>query len=200
MKVVLSAFVALLMARGVEAFVTPSALRTSCPTPMRSKKQPDYEILWAEPLESSPQHDSPSLSHKMATPVAVSVGSWLASAQVSMAAGPDWGIFEGRTLSLLHPLMMGGLLAFSISTALLGFQWRRQRTLGDEISALKKSLPKIEENAEATPPSPIEKQIQELQDERKELANAGPRDKHFAQGALLAFLGIAFAIEVRSFG
>lgn len=37
------------------------------------------------------------------------------------AAGPDWGIFEGRTLSILHPAMMAGMFLFSISTALLGF-------------------------------------------------------------------------------
>jgi hypothetical protein len=81
--------------------------------------------------------------------------------------------------------MMGSLLLFSLSTAILGFQWRRQRTLGDEISALKKTLRTLQ----------IESQINELTQERKELAAAGPKDKHFSQGSLLALLGTAFAIE-----
>jgi len=135
----------------------------------------------------------------------------------SLAAGPDWGIFEGRTGSLLHPIMMGSLLLYSIYTALLGFQWRRQRTMGDEISALKKSLPDLQgassvqaalseaQSAETVDSSrvstlraalPIEEQIKELQMERKTLSEAGPRDRHYSQGALLAFLGTAFAIEV----
>lgn len=45
----------------------------------------------------------------------------------------------------------------------------------------------------------IDAQIEELTKERKELASSGPRDKHFNQGSLLLFTGIAFAIEVREF-
>merc|ERR1719253_571333 len=63
---------------------------------------------------------------------------------VTNAAGPDWGIFEGRTGSLLHPAMMAGMFLFSISTGILGFQIRQTRELGNEISKLKKSLPKFE--------------------------------------------------------
>jgi hypothetical protein len=36
------------------------------------------------------------------------------------------GLFEGKTGSLLHPVAMLGMLALSVSTALLGFDWRRQ--------------------------------------------------------------------------
>jgi len=138
---------------------------------------------------------------------------------------PDWGIFEGRTGSLLHPVAMISMAAFSASTALLGFQWKRQRTIGDEISTLKKTLPTLRNGAtsvkEALTMVPtttstveggeavdaayisalkggleIENKITELTNERKELASAGPRDKHFNQGALLLFIGTAFAIEV----
>ena len=38
---------------------------------------------------------------------------------VSNAAGPDWGLFEGKTGSLLHPVMMFSMAAFSVSTALV---------------------------------------------------------------------------------
>jgi hypothetical protein len=139
---------------------------------------------------------------------------WAAQASIAFADSPDWGLFEGRTASLIHPIMMLGLLAYSSYTALLGFQWRRQRTIGDEISALKKSLPDLggassvaaalEEAKAASDLAKIntlknalsiEAEITKLQNERKDLSAAAPRDKHYAQGALLAFLGTAFAIE-----
>lgn len=139
---------------------------------------------------------------------------------------PNWGIFEGRTGSLLHPVAMISMAAFSASTALLGFQWKRQRTIGDEISTLKKTLPTLRNGATSVKEAlamvstttstvveggeavdaayvsalkgglEIENKIMELTNERKELASAGPRDKHFNQGALLLFVGTAFAIEV----
>jgi hypothetical protein len=150
--------------------------------------------------------------------LATSALAWTATAQAALADSPDWGLFEGRTCSLLHPIMMGSLLLYSIYTGLLGFQWRRQRTIGDEIKALQKSLPDLQggstvqealaaaRSAEEPQTSriavlqaalPVEQQIKELQKERKSLVEAGPRDKHYSQGALLAFLGTAFAIEVR---
>lgn len=140
----------------------------------------------------------------------------LISSTAANAAGPDWGVFEGKTGSLLHPTMMFGMLMLSASTALLGFEWRRQRTIGDEISTLKKSLPKLDgassvaeavkacQSMEQTDSAllaklksaiPIESEIKELQNERKSLAAKGPRDKHYGQGSMLAFLGTVFAIE-----
>jgi hypothetical protein len=147
---------------------------------------------------------------------ALTAAIWALTSTSAMAAGPDWGIFEGRTGSLLHPVMMLSMLAFSVSTAFLGFDWRRQRTIGDEISSVRKSLPSLRGSssvAEALSVAqgaeekdsvlisqlqaalPIEGQIKELQSERKELASKGARDKHFSQGSLLAFIGTAFAIE-----
>lgn len=111
----------------------------------------------------------------------------------------DIAIFKGKTLSLLHPVMMLGLLGFSLSTGLLGLQWRRQRTLGDEISALKTTIPATAEGEDSPTPAAlaIQAEVDALTAERKQLAAEGPRDKHFSQGALLAFLGTLFAIEVR---
>lgn len=123
------------------------------------------------------------------------------SSSAANAAGPDWGLFEGRTGSLIHPTIMVGLFFYSAYTAFLGFQWRRQRTLGDEISSLKLQLPPPPVATEEVSPTltaaaeSIETQIKALQQERKDLAAAGPRDKHYAQGATLVFLGTAIAIE-----
>lgn len=147
---------------------------------------------------------------------ALSATLCLLSSDVANAAGPDWGLFEGKTGSLLHPVMMFGMLTLSASTALLGFEWRRQRTLGGEISDLKKTLPNLNgassveealkalQSAEEIDSSqlaqlksalPIDAQVKELQNERKALAEKGPKDQHYGQGAMLAFLGTVFAIE-----
>jgi len=135
--------------------------------------------------------------------------------EVTNAAGPDWGIFEGRTGSLLHPAMMASMFLFSITTGLLGWQIRRTREIGDEIKELKRAIPKFEGNdlqdaiakaeAEETvdfrlvemlkAAVPTQKSINELTAERKTIIANNPRDKHYSQGALLAFLGTAFAIE-----
>jgi Protein of unknown function (DUF4079) len=140
---------------------------------------------------------------------------WLATVQMAMADSPDWGLFEGRIGSVLHPVTMGGMFVFSLYTAYLGFQWRRQRTMGDEISALKKLLPNLDgaptlsaalsvakeandlyKINELSAALETESQIVTLTAERKALSEAGLRDKHFQQGAILAFIGTCFAIEV----
>lgn len=136
--------------------------------------------------------------------------------EVANAAGPDWGLFEGKTGSLLHPVIMGSMFLLSCTTALKGFQYKRQRTIGDEITALKKTLPDLggatslkdaiaqAESAEDAAlvnklkaALPIQSDIDTLVAERKELSKQNLRDSHFSQGAILAFLGTAFAIEGR---
>lgn len=171
-----------------------------------------------DPLNLSNDESSTTISNNNK---AAAITTALLTAATPLAASandsPNWGIFEGRTGSLLHPAAMGSMALFSLSTALLGFQWRRQRTLGEEISSLKKQLPNLNgaasvsaaiataEGAESVDTNyvntlrgslSIESQINELSKERKELASAGPKDKHFSQGSLLLFIGTAFAIEV----
>jgi hypothetical protein len=182
-----------------------------------SSKDDDGQLVRASSSSSS----SSSLAIITALPFLLSLSTPLiANANDS----PNWGLFEGRTGSLLHPIAMISMAAFSVSTALLGFQWKRQRTIGDEISTLKKSLPPLRDGATSVKEAlamtsttvesgetvtmdasyisalknglEIENKIDELTNERKVLANAGPRDKHFNQGALLLFVGTAFAIEV----
>lgn len=142
---------------------------------------------------------------------------WTLTSTVAGAAGPDWGIFEGRTGSLLHPITMFGMLGLSISTGLLGFNWRRQRTIGDEIKGVKKQLPDLQgaktvqealtaaRAAETVDTAyvnkleaalPLSRELEDLDSERKELSQKNPREQHFNQGALLAAIGTIFAIEV----
>ena len=206
------------LAAGASAFTLPS---TSLSTGRKASQvfadqKHEFETVRRfDPLNLS-EESSTKLSSS-ACAIAAASAALLSSPLAASAAGPDWGIFEGRTGSLLHPIAMFGMAAMSASTALLGFQWRRQRTLGDEISALKKSLPDLggaasvsdalaaAQSAETVDSAlvsklkaalPVESEINALTKERKDLASAGPRDKHFNQGSVLLFTGIAFAIEV----
>jgi hypothetical protein len=152
---------------------------------------------------------------KTTTIGATSAGLWWLALTTAASANdsPDWGLLEGRIGSLLHPTAMGSLFLFSLSTAVLGVQWRRQRTLGTILKDKQQALLATSAAAADTStvvessvsPStaivnPVVKEMQQeidaLQQERKDLAAAAPRDRHFSQGALLAFLGTAFAIEV----
>lgn len=137
-------------------------------------------------------------------------------------ASPDWGIFEGKAGSLLHPVGMGGLLLLQISTATKGFQWRRQRTISEEISILnKEKLPPLPEGATTLQEYvdmmkragiddkeillilynlyknalEVDLQVKALTEERTVLASQNNRDRHFYQGAILAFLGIVLAMD-----
>jgi len=86
---------------------------------------------------------------------------WL---QKAFAINGDFGLLEGRSASLIHPIVMGGLFVYTLWTGYLGWQWRRIRTIQDEINELKKQVkpqPKKEGDPPA-PPSPIETKIQQL--------------------------------------
>jgi hypothetical protein len=196
--------------------VTPLVSRTGVPKAQALNMKED-EVASFDPLHLSTENNQNDIIKSAS--LAASLGLLLTVApEHASAAGPDWGIFEGRTLSLLHPAIMGGTFLFSLSTALKGFQYRRQRTIGDEIKEVKKSLPALggassvqaalstAESAEEVDTAlvnklkaalPIQIQVDSLTQERKDLTKMGLRDKHFSQGALLAFIGTSFAIEVR---
>lgn len=205
-----------LLATSATAFTLPTSAVS--PNSRLSAVENNHEsetIASFDPLNLS--EDESSTINNRAAAIAATTALFVSTPLAANAAGPDWGLFEGRTGSLLHPAAMFGMAAMSASTALLGFQWRRQRTLGDEISALKKTLPDLNgassvSEALAAAQSAdtvdsalvsklkgalgIESEINALTQERKDLASQGPRDKHFNQGSLLLFFGIAFAIEV----
>lgn len=210
----------------VNSFTLPSAsistresLRTVSPgITVRFSPNEEDTVATFDPLHiSGDETGKPTMIHDCARAVATTaITATAVSPLAANAAGPDWGIFEGRTLSMLHPATMFGMLALSLSTALLGFQWRRQRTIGDDISALKKTLPDLNgaksvsaaladaESAEEVDSMyvsklkaalPVQQQVDDLVSERKELSSQGNRDKHFSQGSILLFIGTAIAIE-----
>lgn len=62
---------------------------------------------------------------------------------VAHAAASDYGIFAGRTASLLHPFSMFAFFGTSLFSGYLGLQWRRVRDLASEIKELSNTLPSI---------------------------------------------------------
>lgn len=92
---------------------------------------------------------------------------FLIKPQDAFAAGGEFGILEGRTLALVHPIVMGGLFVYTLYAGYLGWQWRRVRTLQDEINELKKQdkapvAVTVPEGSTPAPPSPVQLQIQRL--------------------------------------
>ncbi|KAB5527231.1 hypothetical protein DKX38_021078 [Salix brachista] len=118
--------------------------------------------------------------------------------QDALAVGGEYGILEGRSFALIHPIVMGGLLFYTLWAGYLGWQWRRVRTTQNEISELKRQLKPTPVTPEGTPveaaPSPVELKIQQLTEERKELIKGSYRDRHFNAGSILLGFGVFEAI------
>lgn len=116
----------------------------------------------------------------------------------ALAVGGEFGILEGRSFALIHPIVMGGLLFYTLWAGYLGWQWRRVRTTQNEISELKRQVKPTPVTPEGTPveaaPSPVELKIQQLSEERKELIKGSYRDRHFKAGSILLGFGVFEAI------
>ncbi|KIY94086.1 hypothetical protein MNEG_13875 [Monoraphidium neglectum] len=137
---------------------------------------------------------TPALSLPLAA-FAAAAAPLLLAAEPAFATGGAFGILEGRTAALVHPAVMAILFGTTLYAGYLGLQWRRVRTIGDDIKGLKAQLPKPVEGAEAAPPSPIAEQVAVLEKERKELVAGGFKDKHNAAGNVLLAFGVAIAVE-----
>lgn len=92
---------------------------------------------------------------------------------------------------MVHPVVMGGLLVYTLWTGYLGWQWRSVRTIQDEINVLKKDVKPAEEGAA---PSPTELKIKELTEVRKNLLKGGFRDRHWNAGSILLAFGVFEAV------
>lgn len=86
----------------------------------------------------------------------------LIHADAALATGGAFGLLEGRSAALVHPAVMLILFTLTGYAGFLGWQWRRTRTIGDDIKALKAQLPKVAEG-ETAPPSPVAGQVAALE-------------------------------------
>ncbi|OMP08640.1 hypothetical protein COLO4_06257 [Corchorus olitorius] len=116
----------------------------------------------------------------------------------ALAVGGEFGILEGRSFALIHPIVMGGLFLYTLWAGYLGWQWRRVRTIQNEINELKKQVKPAAVTPEGkpveAPPSPVELKIQQLSEERKELLKGSFRDRHFNAGSILLGFGVLEAV------
>jgi hypothetical protein len=125
---------------------------------------------------------------------------FIADIEAALAKDGEYGILEGKSVALLHPIIMLGLFGASVYAAYLGWQWRRTRTIGEEIRALKAQKPKVAvaaggDSAPAAPePSPLDAQIAGLEKERKELVAGGFRDRHSNVGYALLGGGVTVGV------
>ncbi|GFP82965.1 hypothetical protein PHJA_000439600 [Phtheirospermum japonicum] len=91
---------------------------------------------------------------------------------------------------------MSGLFAYTLYAGYLGWQWRRVRTIQDEINELKKQVqpvavaPDGNPPAEPPQPSPLQAKIQQLTEKGKELIKGSYGDKHFNAGSILLGFGV----------
>ena len=167
-------------------------------------------VAKAAPGSSEPAKSESSVeTGRLALLATVASNPVLFGAQEAFAKGGEFGIFEGRTMALIHPLFLGGLWFATVYAGYLGLQWRKVRTVGEEIQDLKKEIPAavpaaVTANGEveaAAAPSmtaaqlETKKKIDELTAERKELIAGNYKEKHNNWGSLLLAFGVTLAVE-----
>jgi len=128
--------------------------------------------------------------------VATAAATLLVPAE-AWAKGGGWGPLEGKASSLVHPLIMPILFLVTLYTGLLGWNWRRARLIGADISDLRKQMPKEAEEEDPDPEhartaKALKDQIAALTSERTELVQGKPKDRHFEVSSLLLGGGIFF--------
>eukprot|EP01035_Chromulina_nebulosa_P017416 gene17416-22966_t len=67
------------------------------------------------------------------------------------AIGGEYGLFEKKAASLLHPITMLLLFGTSFYSGVLGLKWRRLREIPTEIKSLSEGLPKISTGKVSSP-------------------------------------------------
>ncbi|KAG5056302.1 hypothetical protein AAZX31_03G238400 [Glycine max] len=117
----------------------------------------------------------------------------------ALAVGGEFGILEGRSFALIHPIVMGSFFLYTLWAGYLGWQWRRVRTIQNDINDLKKQVKPTPVTPDGKPveeasPSPVELQIQQLTEERKELIKGSYKDRHFNAGSILLGFGVLESI------
>ncbi|XP_010267460.1 PREDICTED: uncharacterized protein LOC104604693 [Nelumbo nucifera] len=165
----------------------------SKPTKILLSKHSDHLPQLLKPL----QHTIHQLKSSSLSLTALALPFFL-HPEDALAAGGEFGLLEGRTFALIHPIVMGGLFFYTLWAGYLGWQWRRVRTIQNEINELKKQVkPAPAAAAEGTPSaeatasmSPVEVKIKQLTEERKELLKGSFRDRHFNAGSILLGFGV----------
>ncbi|ESW19334.1 hypothetical protein PHAVU_006G115700 [Phaseolus vulgaris] len=175
------------------------------PRPSTTKLVPFPSIRSNSNLSSPNTHNSSFLDHNIdpLKPVFLSLTAitfpLFLDSKDALAAGGEFGIFEGRSFALVHPIVMGAFFFYTLWAGYLGWQWRRVRTIQNDINELKTQVKPTPVTPDGKPveeasPSPVELQIQQLTEERKELIKGSYKDRHFNAGSLLLGFGVLESI------
>ena len=135
--------------------------------------------------------------------------------QEALAKGGEYGLAEGRIISLAHPVAMGGCFLATLYAGYTGLQWRMLRELGVELkeakaaaSAAQKAVQEhagagaSDEEALAPPPpslvqaaSDADATVAALTEKRSVIQAGNFRDRHYQLGTILLAVGIPMALE-----
>ena len=133
----------------------------------------------------------------------------------AVAKGGEYGLAEGRIISLAHPVAMGGCFLATLYAGYTGLQWRMLRELGVELkearaaaSAAQKAVQEhagagaSDEEALAPPPpslvraaSDADAAVAALTEKRSVIQAGNFRDRHYQLGTILLAVGIPMALE-----
>ena len=131
------------------------------------------------------------------------------------AKGGEYGLAEGRIISLAHPVAMGGCFLATLYAGYTGLQWRMLRELGVELkearaaaSAAQKAVQEhagagaSDEEALAPPPPSLvqaapdaDATVAALTEKRSVIQAGNFRDRHYQLGTILLAVGIPMALE-----
>ncbi|GAX82504.1 hypothetical protein CEUSTIGMA_g9931.t1 [Chlamydomonas eustigma] len=168
----------------------PTAKLIKAPKAIEVYRIASYKLACSASSKDEPtQQDARVATHLVVASSSV-LSPLIFHAQSAMAASGEYGILEGRTVALMHPAVMFSLLASSLYSAYLGWQWRRTREIGEEIRELRKLQPAGAEGVLVENPELVAKEK-----ERKELLAGKFKDKHEWMGALILASGTGIAIE-----
>ncbi|XP_014491491.1 uncharacterized protein LOC106754062 [Vigna radiata var. radiata] len=175
------------------------------PRPSTTKTVPFPSIHLNSNSSSPNTHNSSFLDQNIEPlkPVFLSLSAitfpFLLDCKDALAVGGEFGILEGRSFALVHPIVMGAFFFYTLWAGYLGWQWRRVRTIQNDINELKNQVKPtpVTPDGEPSPspsPSPVELQIQQLTEERKELIKGSYKDRHFNAGSILLGFGVLESI------
>ena len=168
--------------------VTGLKLSHTGPTSLQSFRVDDDSSLQSLPAVSSTKSATLSLNIEP-TVVAMSIG--LMFLGPDMAHANQYGIFAGRTASLMHPMTMFALFATSLYSGYLGLSMRRLRGISEEIKEVKNQAPSLSSGAIVFPLSTA---VGKVKSEIDSLAEDDPKIATLKND--LSILQSASAIEV----
>eukprot|EP00628_Pelagophyceae_sp_CCMP2097_P025183 CAMPEP_0184230450 /NCGR_PEP_ID=MMETSP0976-20121227/22778_1 /TAXON_ID=483370 /ORGANISM="non described non described, Strain CCMP2097" /LENGTH=308 /DNA_ID=CAMNT_0026535439 /DNA_START=24 /DNA_END=951 /DNA_ORIENTATION=+ len=137
------------------------------------------------------------------------LGFGIATASVAtpaFAKGGEYGLAEGRIISLAHPVAMGVCFVATLASAYTGYSWRRLREVGADVQEAKKATaaaeavlaavaPEADSTRQAAAVAELQLSLDGISASRKSLADGNFKDNHYLLGTVLLAIGIPFAIE-----